>query len=76
MGRRVFRLKAPEMPSEEFLNSLRDSTALTMAHKELLRGFMNACDLVKFAKYKPTGEETENVYVTAKNFIDETKEVN
>lgn len=73
---RVFRLKAPEMTSEEFLNSLRDSTALTMAHKELLRGFMNACDLVKFAKYKPTDEETENVYVTTKNFINETKEVN
>ncbi|MCX5677489.1 MAG: hypothetical protein NTY76_00040 [Candidatus Omnitrophica bacterium] len=72
---RAFNLKAPEMTSEEFLNSLRDSNALTMTHKELLRGFMNACDLVKFAKYKPTGEETEKVYVTAKNFIEETKEV-
>lgn len=72
---RAFHLKAPEMTSEEFLNSLRDSTALTLAHKDLLKGFMNACDLVKFARYKPTGKETENVYVTAKNFIEETKEV-
>lgn len=71
---RSFRLKAPEMTTEEFLNSLRDSTALTAPHKDLLRGFMNACDLVKFARYKPTGKETENVYVTAKNFVEETKE--
>jgi hypothetical protein len=71
---RVFRLKAPEMTSEEFLNSLHDSTVLAAAHKELLKGFMNACDLVKFAKYSPTGEEAENVYATAKNFIEETKD--
>ncbi len=70
---RVFRLKAPEMTSEEFLNSLRDSTALTVPQKELLKGFMNACDLVKFAKYTPTGTETEDLYLTAKNFIEETR---
>ncbi len=72
---RVFALKAPEMTSEEFLNSLRDSAALAIAHKDLLKGFMSACDLVKFAKYKPTGQETENLYVTAVNFVNETKEM-
>lgn len=72
---RVFALKAPEMTSEEFLNSLRDSAALALRHKDLLKGFMNACDLVKFAKYKPTGQETENLHVTAVNFVNETKEV-
>lgn len=71
---RAFHLKAPEMTSEEFLNSLHGSAALTLAHKDLLKGFMNACDLVKFARYKPTGKETENVYLAAKNFIEETKE--
>lgn len=70
---RALSLKAPEMTSEEFLNSLRDSTALTPQHKELLKGFMNACDLVKFAKYTPSGTETEELYLTAKNFIDETR---
>lgn len=71
---RAFSLRAPEMTSEEFLNSLRDSTGLTIAHKELLNGFMSACDLVKFARYSPTGEEAENIYITAKNFINETRE--
>ena len=72
---RAFRLKAPEMTSEEFLNSLRDSTALSVPHKDLLKGFMNACDLVKFAKYMPTTAETENLYDTARHFIEETKEI-
>lgn len=72
---RVFKLKAPEMTSEEFLHSLRDSAALSIPHKDLLKGFMNACDMVKFAKYMPTSTETENVYTTAKNFIEETKEI-
>ena len=71
---RVFTLKAPEMTSEEFLNSMRDSAALVLWHKDLLKGFMNACDLVKFAKYKPTGQETENLHVTAVKFVTETKE--
>ncbi|MFH1189639.1 MAG: hypothetical protein V1682_02985 [Candidatus Omnitrophota bacterium] len=72
---RVFALKAPEMTTEEFLNSLGDSAKLALHHKDLLRGFMNACDLVKFAKYRPTGEETGNLYETAVNFVNETKEV-
>lgn len=73
---RVFKLKAPEMTSEEFLYSLRDSAALSIPQKDLLKGFMNACDMVKFAKYVPSSQETENLYVTAKNFIEETKEIN
>jgi hypothetical protein len=72
---RVFNLRAPEMTTEEFLSSLHDSAALSSTHKELLKGFMNACDLVKFAKYAPSGEEAENVYLTAKSFIEETKPV-
>jgi hypothetical protein len=72
---RVFALKAPEMTTEEFLNSLGYSEALSIAHKELLRGFLNACDLVKFAKYAPTRDEAQNVYVTARGFVEETKDV-
>ena len=70
----AFKLKAPEMTTEEFLDSLRDSEALTGSHKSLLRGFLNACDLVKFAKYAPTHGEAEAVYTTARNFVEETKE--
>jgi hypothetical protein len=69
---RAFGLKAPEMTTEEFLNSLHDSSALTIAQKDLLKGFLNACDLVKFAKYHPSHAEAQALYETAGAFIRET----
>jgi hypothetical protein len=69
----VFRLHAPEMTTVEFLNSLKESEGLAASHKDLLRDFLEACDMVKFAKYAPSRTETEDVFVTAKNFIEETK---
>lgn len=66
---RAFNLRAPEMTTEEFLNSMKDSSGLNGAQKDLLRGFMNACDMVKYAKYNPTAAEADSVYSTAKNFI-------
>ncbi|MDO8525325.1 MAG: hypothetical protein Q7S07_02430 [Candidatus Omnitrophota bacterium] len=67
---RVFKLRAPEMTTEEFLSSLHMSVVLSIARKDLLRDFLNACDLVKFAKYTPVRGETDAVFVTAKKFID------
>lgn len=71
----VFALKAPEMTTQEFLMSLGDSPKLTPAHKNLLMVFMEACDLVKFAKYTPVRSDIESVFSTAKKFIEDTKEV-
>ncbi|MDO8535411.1 MAG: hypothetical protein Q7S30_00125 [Candidatus Omnitrophota bacterium] len=71
----VFTLKAPEMTTQEFLRSLADSPKLKVIHKDLLRTFMEACDLVKFAKYKPTRNDIEGVFNTAKKFIEESKEI-
>lgn len=71
---RLFTLKAPEMTTEEFLGSLKDSTALTDGEKGLLKEFLVSCDLVKFAKYTPSKAEIESVLTTAKNFIEETKQ--
>jgi len=68
-----FDLRAPEMTTEEFLPSLRDSGTLSDGQKKLLKDFLEACDLVKFARYTPKVEEVESVFVTAKNFINETK---
>jgi len=70
---RVFNLKAPEMTTEEFLNSLQDKHALSMDQKEILREFLKACDLVKFAKYRPSKSEMEAVYFTAKRFVEESR---
>lgn len=69
----VFKLRAPEMTTEEFLVSLGDSRSLSAAHKGLLKEFLEACDLVKFAKYAPQKNEIENIFTKAENFIMETK---
>jgi hypothetical protein len=72
---RAFRLKAPEMTTGEFLGYLRESTILSADQKDLLKDFLNACDLVKFAKYTPAKGEMETVYILAKKFIEETMKI-
>lgn len=69
----VFKLRAPEMTTQEFLASLSDSWKISAGYKELLRIFMEACDLVKFAKHAPSRDEIESIFTTAKKFIEETK---
>ena len=72
---RVFRMRAPEMTTEEFLMSLASSSVLSTDEKSRLREFLSSCDLVKFAKYAPDKAETDSVFTTARNFIEETKDV-
>ena len=68
-----FGIRAQEMTTQEFLDSLRTSEGLTPEHKNLLKGFLNSCDMVKFARYGPTLQETEEGFQHASKFIDETK---
>jgi len=68
----VFGLRAPEMTTQEFLATISGSMKLSAAYKDLLMGFMEACDLVKFAKHAPSKDEIESVFATAKKFIGET----
>ena len=72
---RVFGLRAPEMTTEEFLKSMEISSALSAEQKNLLKGFLNACDLVKFAKYAPSDGEIGSLITGAKVFLEETKDV-
>ncbi|MCX5679539.1 MAG: hypothetical protein NTZ95_02565 [Candidatus Omnitrophica bacterium] len=72
---RAFRFRAPEMTTEEFLDSLKSSSSLSQEQKSLLKDFMGSCDLVKFAKYAPTKDEAGLVFTTAAKFIEETKDV-
>ncbi|MFA5147403.1 MAG: DUF4381 family protein [Candidatus Omnitrophota bacterium] len=69
----VFRLRAPEMTTEEFLVSLETSGSLSAPRKELLKDFLVACDFVKFAKHMPKETETDNLLTTARRFFDETR---
>lgn len=69
-----FQLRAPEMTTEEFLTTLKDSKILNAEQKILLKDFLSHCDMVKFAKYLPDEKESESSYESAKRFIEETKE--
>ena len=72
---RAFSLRAPEMTTEEFLESLTSTNSLSQEQKSLLRDFMGSCDLVKFAKYVATKIEADLVFTSAAKFIEETKDV-
>jgi hypothetical protein len=69
-----FQLRAPEMTTEEFLSTLKDSSVLHTGQKTLLKDFLSHCDMVKFAKYQPDENESEASYESAKRFVEETKE--
>lgn len=70
----VFSLRAPEMTTQEFLIFLKNSQKLSAPHKDSLKMFMEACDLVKFAKHAPKRAEMDSVFDAAKKFIEETKD--
>lgn len=70
-----FKIRAPEMTTEEFLWSLEDSGVLTVSQKSTLKEFMNSCDIVKFAKHIPRVEEAEESFQLARQLVDETKRV-
>ncbi|MBN1871679.1 MAG: hypothetical protein JW800_03805 [Candidatus Omnitrophica bacterium] len=69
-----FDIKAPEMTTEEFLFTLKQSEILTGAHKNILKDFLTFCDIVKFARYGPTKGEVDSSYDIAKKFVDETRQ--
>jgi hypothetical protein len=69
----VFKLRAPEMTTQEFLAGIGFSRKISDVYKGLLKTFMEACDLVKFAKHAPSKPEVEEVFTTAKKFIEETQ---
>lgn len=68
-----FSLRAPEMTTEEFLNELKLSEALSSKHKGLLKDFLEKCDLVKFARYGPKPIEVVDSYNAAVRLVDETR---
>ena len=68
-----FALRAPELTTEEFLGDLRDSDVLTQSHKDLLKEFLQHCDLVKFAEHLPATGEIQQAFDACKRFIQETQ---
>lgn len=67
-----FRLRAPEMTTEEFLLTSARDGRLEGAYRRLLAEFLADSDLVKFARHLPTIADSERAWGAAKRFVDET----
>jgi len=71
-----FQSPSTRRTTEEFLRTMQiDPTSLLAEHRDLLRGFLQSCDLVKFARYQPTLAELEQVHSSACSFVTATKPV-
>lgn len=69
-----FEIRAPDMTTEEFLGLVKDSSHLTEKQKETLKSFLRLSDMVKFARYGPSADETEQCFEIIQRFIYETRE--
>jgi len=69
---RRFGLMAPERTTPEFLAEVRSASELNTKHKLLLGEFLQAADMVKFARYDPAPSEVQSALTTARVFVDET----
>jgi hypothetical protein len=69
-----FRLRSPELTTEEFLVVMSDSPDLSRDHQQLLRSFLRRADLVKFARLVPDAADVEDSVQAAQRFLEETRE--
>jgi hypothetical protein len=67
-----FFIKAMEETTPEIIDSLNDVDIKIEQEKEA-RVALEISDLVKFAKYFPQDEETDNLFGLIRNFVEETK---
>ncbi|MSU61767.1 MAG: DUF4381 family protein [Pedosphaera sp.] len=68
-----FGLHAPERATDEFLFELQATAELSFSHKQLLAGFLNRCDLVKFAKHEPAQTALRDLHEAALKLVSETE---
>jgi len=64
-----FGLRAPEQTTEEFLAAAEAEPAFDREQRRTLRAFLAACDAVKFARARPSAEETARIIDTARGFV-------
>lgn len=68
-----FGVNAPDKTTEEFLETTSKNHILNESQKALLKSFLEQCDLVKFAKWTPPGDEARRISHIARGFIHQTK---
>jgi hypothetical protein len=66
-------LRAPERTTEEFMREASRSPAIRPEHRTLLRAFLEHCDRVKFAAYRPAEAESRGALASARRFVEETR---
>jgi hypothetical protein len=75
LGQR-FQASSTRRTTEEFLRQMEADRNTPLAeHRDLLRDFLQSCDMVKFARYQPTLTELEQVQQHATSFVIATKPV-
>jgi len=68
-----YEIRAPELTTEEFLLVATARPELTTEHRGLLTSFLERCDRVKFAGYRPDAEESIATLAAARGFVEDTR---
>jgi len=68
-----YEIRAPELTTEEFLLVATARPELTAEHKRLLEQFLERCDRVKFAGYRPDADESIATLKAARGFVEDTR---
>lgn len=68
-----YRIRAPELTTEEFLREARRVADLTDEHRAMLSSFLADCDRVKFAGHRPASSESQQALEAARRFVEETR---
>ncbi len=70
---RGFKIRALERTTSELLRDLRKSNAIPVDVQMKLRDLLDACDLVKFAKFIPTADEGVLSHKSAVQVVEQTR---
>ena len=68
-----FRFHAPDRTTEEFMQELHGTKLLTADQRGSLEGFLQSCDLVKFARHEPSEDALRDLFDAALRLVEETQ---
>ena len=68
-----YEIRAPELTTEEFLQVATARPELSAEHRGLLTSFLERCDRVKFAGYRPDADESLATLKAARGFVEDTR---
>ena len=68
-----YEIRAPELTTEEFLQVATARPELSADHRGLLCSFLERCDRVKFAGYRPEADESIATLNAARGFVEDTR---